>query len=85
MMLANVGKNVQTKKFLVQKLNEPAVETYFLLERTYGAENGPPFLDLQPYGAENGHRFLTCNPAAQKTGHRFLTCNPAAQKKVTVF
>ena len=66
-MLANVGKNVQTKKFLVQKLNEPAVETYFLLERTYGAENGPPFLDLQPYGAENGHRFLTCNPAAQKT------------------
>ena len=65
-MLANVGKNVQTKKFLVQKLNEPAVETYFLLERTCGAENGPPFLDMQPCGAENGHRFLTCNPAAQK-------------------
>ena len=42
-MLANVGKNVQTKKFLVQKLNEPAVETYFLLERTYGAENGHRF------------------------------------------
>ena len=84
-MLANVGKNVQTKKFLVQKLNEPAVETYFLLERTYGAENGPPFLDLQPCGAENGHRFLTCNPAAQKTGHRFLTCNPPAQKKIVFF
>ena len=70
-MLANVGKNVQTKKFLVQKLNEPAVETYFLLERTYGAENGPPFLDLQPCGAENNHRFLTCNPAAQKTATVF--------------
>ena len=70
-MLANVGKNVQTKKFLVQKLNEPAVETYFLLERTYGAENG--------------RRFLTCNPAAQKTGHRFLTCNPAAQKTAIFF
>ena len=71
MMLANVGKNVQTKKFLVQKLNEPAVETYFLLERTYGAENGPPFLDVQPSGAEK-NRF-------------FLTRNSPAQKKVTVF
>ena len=71
MMLANIGKNVRTKKFLVQKLNEPAVETYFLLERTYGAEKI--------------HRFLTCNPTAQKTGHRFLTCNPAAQKTAIVF
>ena len=55
------------KNFGSMKCSKPAVETYFLLERTYGAENGPPFLDLQPCGAENGHRFLTCNPAAQKT------------------
>ena len=84
-MLANVGKNVQTKKFLVQKLNEPAVETYFLLERTYGAENGPPFLDLQPYGAENGPPFLDLQPCGAENGHRFLTCNPAAQKTAIVF
>ena len=83
-MLANVGKNVQTKKFLVQKLNEPAVETYFLLERTYGAENGPPFLDLQPYGAENGPLFLDLQPCGAENGHRFLTCNPAAQKTAIV-
>ena len=48
MMLANVGKNVQTKKFLVQKLNEPAVETYFLLERTSDAEKIRCFLTLDP-------------------------------------
>ena len=84
-MLANVGKNVQTKKFLVQKLNEPAVETYFLLERTYGAENGPPFLDLQPCGAENGPPFLDMQPCGAENGHRFLTCNPAAQKTAIVF
>ena len=84
-MLANVGKNVQTKKFLVQKLNEPAVETYFLLERTYGTENGPPFLDLQPYGAENGPPFLDLQPCGAENGHRFLTCNPAAQKTAIVF
>ena len=47
-MLANVGKNVQTKKFLVQKLNEPAVETYFLLERTSDAEKIRCFLTLDP-------------------------------------
>ena len=84
-MLANVGKNVQTKKFLIQKLNEPAVETYFLLERTYGAENGPPFLDLQPYDAENGPPFLDLQPCGAENGHRFLTCNPAAQKTAIVF
>ena len=52
MMLANVGKNVQTKKFLVQKLNEPAVETYFSNER--------------PSDAEKIHCFLTRDPPAQK-------------------
>ena len=84
-MLANVGKNVQTKKFLVRKLNEPAVETYFLLERTYGAENGPPFLDLQPCGAENGPPFLDVQPCSAENGHRFLTNNPAApsQKRIS--
>ena len=83
-MLANVGKNVQTKKFLVQKLNEPAVETYFLLERPSGAEKIHCFLTCNPAAQKTGHRFLTCNPAAQKTGHRFLTCNPAAQKTAIV-
>ena len=84
-MLANVGKNVQTKKFLVQKLNEPAVETYFLLERTYGAENGPPFLDLQPCGAENGPPFLDLQPCSAENGHRFLTPDPVApsQKRIS--
>ena len=84
-MLANVGKNVQTKKFLVQKLNEPAVETYFLLERPSGAENGPPFLDLQPCGAENGPPFLDMQPCGAENPGYFLTPDPAApsQKRIS--
>ena len=84
-MLANVGKNVQTKKFLIQKLNEPAVETYFLLERTYGAENGPPFLDLQPYDAENGPPFLDLQPCGAENGPPFLDMQPCGAEKIRFF
>ena len=84
-MLANVGKNVQTKKFLVQKLNEPAVETYFLLERTYGAENGPPFLDLQPCGAENGPPFLDLQPCGAENGPPFLDLQPSGAENPGYF
>ena len=65
-MLANVGKNVQTKKFLVQKLNEPAVETYFFIGTNLRCRKNPLFFDARPSDAEKIRCFLTLEPPAQK-------------------